>query len=87
MSIWNLLDYPSVIIPTSQVNSKDLKDLQYEPISERDKKNFEIYDPSLFAEAPVSLQLVGRNLQEEKLLAVAMAVDQAIGKASIGPAG
>lgn len=40
-----------------------------------------MYDPQKYADAPVCVQVVGRNLQEEKLLAVARAVDQAIKRA------
>ncbi|EXJ79411.1 hypothetical protein A1O3_08913 [Capronia epimyces CBS 606.96] len=78
LSTWNLLDYPSVVIPVTQVKPDDIKDAAYQPVNERDADNYDLYDPVLFDQAPVSLQLVGRILEEEQLLAVAIAVDRAI---------
>ena len=78
MTIWNLLDYPSVIVPVTQVESGDQKDPTYKPINQRDREDHEMYDPELFVGMPESLQLVGQTLQEEKLLAVAAAIDQVI---------
>lgn len=69
-----------MILPVTTVQRGDVKDASYKPINERDQENYDMYDPELFAEAPVSVQLVGRNLQEESLLAIAMAVDAAIKK-------
>lgn len=80
MATWNLIDYPSIIIPVAKVELSDEADSGYQPVNERDKENYEMYNPTLFEGAPVSLQLVGRTFQEEKLFAVAMAVDEAIGK-------
>ncbi|OAG42120.1 hypothetical protein AYO21_03574 [Fonsecaea monophora] len=75
---WNLLDYPSVILPVSHVQLSDVKDTTYQPVNELDQETYDLYDPALFEGAPISLQLVGRSLCEEELLAVAMAVDRAI---------
>ncbi|OAL21018.1 hypothetical protein AYO20_11442 [Fonsecaea nubica] len=75
---WNLLDYPSVILPVSHVQPSDAKDTTYQPVNELDQETYDLYDPVLFEGAPISLQLVGRSLCEEELLAVAMAVDSAI---------
>ncbi|KIW80464.1 hypothetical protein Z517_07080 [Fonsecaea pedrosoi CBS 271.37] len=75
---WNLLDYPSVILPVSHVQLSDVKDTTYQPVNELDQETYDLYDPALFDGAPISLQLVGRSLCEEELLAVAMAVDRAI---------
>jgi amidase len=79
LSIWNLIDYPSCIMPVSQVEQGDLKDESYVPINDDDRENYDLYDPKVFKGAPVALQLVGQTFQEEKLLAIAAAVDQVIG--------
>lgn len=78
LSQWNLLDYPTFILPVAQVKADDAKDSSYQPISELDRENYVMYNPKMFEDAPISLQLIGRSMQEEQLLAVAMAVDLAI---------
>jgi amidase len=65
-----------VILPiTTADKNLDAPDLMYQPVSEVDKENFDMYDPELFHGMPVALQLVGRNLAEESLLAIAEVVD------------
>ncbi|EXJ82756.1 hypothetical protein A1O3_06571 [Capronia epimyces CBS 606.96] len=76
-SVWNLLNYPAMILPAGTVNKEiDVADQGYVPVTDWDKANHEVYDPELFDGAPISLQLVGRYLEEEKLFAVANAVDR-----------
>ena len=83
LSICNLLDYPGVILPVTRVDkSIDLKDETYTPVNDRDKENYDMYDPELWNETPVSLQLIGRRLAEEKLLAVASVVDSVVNAAA-----
>lgn len=78
LSQWNLLDYPAVILPVTYVRPDDVKDVSYRPVNELDQDTYDIYDPGLFEDAPVCVQLVGRSMHEERLLAVAGAVDRAI---------
>ena len=79
LTYWNLLDYPSVVLPVIAVDKNiDKKDITYVPCSDVDKENHEMYDAELFDGTPVSLQLVGRALAEETLLATAEVVDQAL---------
>ncbi|KPI38100.1 putative amidase [Cyphellophora attinorum] len=80
LSQWNLLDYPAIILPVGKVEPSDVPDTSYQPANDLDRENHELYDPELFAGAPLSLQLVGRSMFEEQLLATAMAVDQAINR-------
>lgn len=75
---WNLLDYPAIILPVTKVQQSDVKDTSYRPVNDLDQETYDLYDPDLFDGAPVALQLVGRSMFEEQLLAVAMAVDQAV---------
>ncbi|KIV88585.1 hypothetical protein PV10_08255 [Exophiala mesophila] len=56
----------------------DLKDTTYKPVNEIDQETYDLYDPVLFDGAPVCLQLVGRTMQEEQLLAVTAALDKAL---------
>lgn len=74
---WNLLDYPAVILPVTKVDKAiDLSDPTYQPINDLDERNNRGYDPEVYDGAPVSLQLVGRPLAEEELLASAEAIDR-----------
>jgi amidase len=70
---WNLLDYPCVIFPTGlyvdgSSNGLDKVEEGYKPRNERDRWNYELYKPERFAEAPISLQVVGRRWEDEKLV-------------------
>jgi len=46
----------------------DVYDKDYQPWSDQDKTNWEQYDPEVQQGTPVGLQLVGRRLQEEKII-------------------
>lgn len=70
----NLLDYPSIAIPvTISSATLDPADKEFVSLSGNpmDKKTFDIYDPEVYDGAFVGLQLVGRRLHEERLLALA----------------
>lgn len=76
-----MLDYPGAVFPVTTVDaSKDTKDSGYQPVNEQDQFIQDLYDPELFAGAPVGLQIVGRRLQEEKVLAALELVEQAMGR-------
>ncbi|KAF2124089.1 amidase [Dothidotthia symphoricarpi CBS 119687] len=81
-STWvNALDYTSVVVPVTNVDkSVDVKEEGYTPIDEADKGVQDDYDPEIYDGAHVSVQIVGRKLQEEKMLAVAEYVGGLIGK-------
>ena len=65
-STWNLLDYPALVFPHSQVDQqKDKIEEGYIPMNEQDAFNYELYSPDRYTDAPVSLQLVGRRFDDE----------------------
>jgi amidase len=85
-AVWNLLDYPALIFPVTQVDPvKDIPDSEYKPMNERDAYNHQLCknflvklttsltnsnmldDTSVYNEAPVCLQLVGRRFDDEKV--------------------
>ena len=84
-SQWNLLDYPAVVFPVSKVDKKrDAKARGFQPMTDVDEDNFELCeffhennfvadgspdDAEEFDGLPISLQLVGRRFEDEKLLA------------------
>ncbi|KAF9873245.1 hypothetical protein CkaCkLH20_09408 [Colletotrichum karsti] len=68
-SIWNLLDYPGAVFPVTSVDLvKDQKDDHYEPKNAEDQFVYDMYEPSKYENAPVSLQIVGRRHYDEKVL-------------------
>ncbi|KAK5123284.1 hypothetical protein LTR85_002714 [Meristemomyces frigidus] len=68
-SQWNLLDYPCMIFPTGlYAGEEDKVEEGYTPRNERDNYNYELYKPETFIDAPISLQLVGRRWEDEKVI-------------------
>jgi amidase len=68
----NGLDYTSVVIPVTVADkSIDVIDPSYQPLSEIDKAIQSGYVAEIYDGAHVSVQLVGRRLQEEKMLVLA----------------
>ncbi|KAG9948151.1 amidase, partial [Aureobasidium melanogenum] len=79
-SVWvNVLDYSSAIVPVTKVDKNvDKAYTDYKPVSETDEKTQATYDPEIYDGAHVSLQVVCRRLEEEKVLAISEYVYQAI---------
>ncbi|OCL11098.1 amidase signature enzyme, partial [Glonium stellatum] len=79
-AVWNLLDYPAVVFPVSRVDVEvDGVEAGYVPRSRVDRENFESYSPEKYAGAPISLQLVGRRYEDEKLLETLEFIQEKIG--------
>ncbi|KAL5118657.1 hypothetical protein ACEQ8H_003508 [Pleosporales sp. CAS-2024a] len=81
-STWvNALDYTSVVVPVTHVDKKiDVKDAAFQPLNEQDQKMQDDYDAEIYDGAHVSLQIVGKRLQEEKMLAIAAHVEKLLGQ-------
>lgn len=68
-SQWNLLDYPALVFPVSRVDpSIDKIEERYQPMNEKDAFNYDLYEPEKYRDAPVSLQLIGRRYEDEKVI-------------------
>lgn len=75
----NVVDYTAVTVPVTNCDKTvDKIDTSVKPLDKRDQTIYESYDPELYDGAHVSLQLVGRRLQEEKMLALAKYVGDAL---------
>ncbi|KAL2855518.1 amidase signature domain-containing protein [Aspergillus pseudoustus] len=75
--IWNLLDYPAVTLPIDQVRvEKDILPLDYKPRNELDAWNWGLYDSEIMDGHPVNVQVIGRKLDEERVLGAATAIEQ-----------
>ncbi|KAF2174923.1 amidase [Zopfia rhizophila CBS 207.26] len=70
-SQWNLLDYPAVSFPVMRVDKEvDVKPKRFKPMSGLDEENWNLYDPETFHGLPISLQLVCRRFEDEKVLGI-----------------
>ncbi|KIX08496.1 uncharacterized protein Z518_03152 [Rhinocladiella mackenziei CBS 650.93] len=73
-AIFNLLDYPAAAFPTGLTASAEthVVDTAYVPRdNEFDEYNWKQYEPSAYEGAPISLQVVGRKWDCERVLKVA----------------
>ncbi|KAH6968347.1 amidase signature domain-containing protein [Fusarium avenaceum] len=77
--VFNVVDYSAVSFPTGISVDKDVDKLEsYEPLSPLCKSVNDDYDAELVHGLPVSLQIVARRLEEEKVLAMAKLVHETI---------
>ncbi|KAG9314078.1 amidase signature domain-containing protein [Chiua virens] len=80
-SHWNLLDLPAVVFPVGQYSVSQFPLLDPFPHAPRNRIEEFIaaqWDPSTYDNAPVSLQLVGRRHNEERLLAILKVIEDII---------
>ncbi|THD00157.1 hypothetical protein EYZ11_000348 [Aspergillus tanneri] len=79
-SVWNLLNYPAIVFPVTRVDvEKDAKDLTYTPRNEFDSWCHTHYDPKKQKDAPVSLQLVAKKFEDEKVVQALKEIKEQIG--------
>ena len=68
--MWNLLDFAACAFPVTFAEKAidEARDMsQFESRSELDGQIQADYDPEFYHRAPVSLQLVGKRLEQEKM--------------------
>ena len=82
--IWNFLDYSALVLPAGSVDktldkSTEAEEVRsYVPRNETDKWNWALYDPVKMDGLPISVQVVGQRLQEEKVLGAAFAIERVL---------
>lgn len=77
--VWNLLDYTAVSMPVGVVDKEvDVKVEGYECRSDLERHVWSLYEPELMHGLPVSLQVVGQRLEEEKVLAAAEVIEDVL---------
>lgn len=79
--VWNLLDYTALVVPVTKVDQTlDVKTHRELFHNDADRANWDFYDPATFKNAPISVQVVGRTLEEEAVIAMSEIVDAAVKK-------
>lgn len=82
--VYNVLDYAAMSFPTGLLVDKvidqpvDVNHADYAPLSKSDKKVSAGYDSDTMHGLPISLQLVARRLEEEKVIGMCRSVLAAI---------
>ncbi|KAL4919314.1 amidase signature domain-containing protein [Aspergillus aurantiobrunneus] len=75
----NVLDYTSVVIPVTVADKRiDVVSPNFKALNEEDRMNMKYYDPDKYHGAPAAVQLIGRRLDEERLLSLAQLVVDAL---------
>ncbi|PMB68511.1 Acetamidase [Beauveria bassiana] len=78
-SIVNILGYSSAVVQvTFGDKNVDVVQDDYKPLGERDKLNMDTYDADASDGVPAAIQILGRDLEEEKTLSIAQIVTDAI---------
>lgn len=86
--IWNFLDYPALSFPVDRVRAgqDQLPAEPYLPRNPLDEWNWNLYNADHMDGYPVSLQIIGKRLEEEKVLGAATAIETVLrGHASSSP--
>lgn len=81
--VWNLLDYTALVIPAGRVQPEDgTAEMRHAARNEVDEWNLSLWgshkEDMIRNELPVGIQIVGRRLEEEKVLAAGSVIDELI---------
>ncbi|KDQ53028.1 hypothetical protein JAAARDRAFT_39744 [Jaapia argillacea MUCL 33604] len=75
----NAMDYATTVFPVTFVDSRlDQPDPPHEFHNDHDKAVYHLYDPEVFHGLPVGLQVIGRTLEEEGVIAMTEIVHSAL---------
>ncbi|KAI0757556.1 general amidase [Daedaleopsis nitida] len=78
-SICNYLDYAASVFPVTSVDKAlDMPVAPHDFRNHEDEAVYKMYDPVLFHGLPVGLQLIGRTLEEEGVIAMTEVVVEAV---------
>lgn len=78
---WNLMDFPAATMPVLRANAELDAKTAHQPEafhSPQDEEVWKRYEEELVDGMPVSIQVVGRRLEEEKLLAVVKRITETL---------
>ncbi|GAA6005997.1 hypothetical protein JCM10207_007301 [Rhodosporidiobolus poonsookiae] len=75
----NICDYPTAVFPVTTVNpALDVKAPAHNFASDFDKHNYESYDPDVFRDVPIGLQVYARKGEDEATLKFVEICDEAL---------
>jgi amidase len=77
-SVFNALDYPSVLYPVLWSDAAIDGKPDHAPLSEKDRKVWDSYDPEAYHSGRVGLQIVCRRHEDEKAIALAKVITKAL---------
>ncbi|EXJ83159.1 hypothetical protein A1O1_06778 [Capronia coronata CBS 617.96] len=85
-SVWNALDFPAVVVPAGRVEESDtwanFPPASASPLTPIDDSYRRLFPDgqgaSRYRNAPVAIQIVGRRLQEERILKIASALERCV---------
>lgn len=80
-AVWNLLDYPAISFPASDMvggYSQDLRDISYVPTNPAEEYAFKNYDPTVAQSMPVGLQVVAKKWCDSECLAAAKIIERVL---------
>ncbi|KAL1745491.1 amidase signature domain-containing protein [Schizophyllum fasciatum] len=81
-AVWNVLDWSAATVPVLRADpTKDPADAEYTPRNRLDENAWKEYDPVAYDGGPVSVQVVGQRLEEEKVLTLCQIIEHALRKA------
>ncbi|CDR47630.1 CYFA0S35e00342g1_1 [Cyberlindnera fabianii] len=79
-SVFNGLDWPAGTVPVTRADKEiDLKEVDYKPKNDTDQLCYDSYDADKCHGGAISVQVVGRKLQDEKVLKMMKIVAQCCG--------
>ncbi|KAL2432144.1 Amidase 1 [Exophiala dermatitidis] len=77
--LWNLLDYSAGIVPVSKVDAElDKLSPTFRPVNGVERGAYKLYKARDMAGLPTAVQVVGRRLTEEKVLAAMKVVEDSL---------
>ncbi|KAG8771101.1 hypothetical protein FRC12_003861 [Ceratobasidium sp. 428] len=80
-SLWNALDYTVGVIPVTVVDPELDKPVPpHDFYSDEDRDIYHMYNPEVYKDAPIGLQVVGQTLEEEAVLAMMEEVEDALNR-------
>ncbi|KAH6988512.1 amidase signature domain-containing protein [Ilyonectria destructans] len=76
----NLLDFTSVVVPVLFADKTiDIENTEFKPLTKVDSLVQAEYDPEAYHGAPAAVQIIGRRLTEERVMAIAEEIGKLLG--------
>ncbi|KAG8221274.1 amidase signature domain-containing protein [Butyriboletus roseoflavus] len=79
-AMWNLLDWPGAVFPTGLVvdPATDLIDSNFSSLGPEDSYNRQLYEPNVYVDAPINLQIVAPRFDDGLVLAALNVIERIV---------